>query len=418
MTRFELEARPDGQTQAHVRYADSERWAALVGGERWGYLAQHVLGDPSREATLTEIEALVALGSDLVVTSEPALLAVRDQHLARGLNLMSPEEAFVIAGVWSRVTHAAFIGGSWGTNVGSYYRALAHALAPAAPPALSRLANLERTECGGRTLFDLVDSILRRLASSCRALDRLVATWQCVTDNDSLSELLDELDRVVLNSWAIYDNLALLLTERFAIPVRSAADVSLVSAKWRRKLRASGGAALDEIVEAHRPHLMASHEVRHQLVHRAALLPITEASSGGKGGTPLVWFEGNDLLGNLAASAQELGQNVADWGVRQVFEPGPEDVVILGNDGAEHGSYTIERERRALVDPLTYGLRVAADAATLSRLLLASFLPFIDDSPTPGQSGATAAGYDWFLPGAGRVAILSSPLSGLVELPG
>jgi hypothetical protein len=89
--------------------------------ERWEYVARDSLHDVTRWAELAELELLGHLGADVVVTIDRTILSLRNHALLRGLNVMTPEEAFVLVGVWSRVVHNAFCEGAVGYNNGLYY---------------------------------------------------------------------------------------------------------------------------------------------------------------------------------------------------------------------------------------------------------------------------------------------------------
>jgi hypothetical protein len=84
-------------------------------------VARDSLHDVTRWAELAELELLGHLGADVVVTIDRTILSLRNHALLRGLNVMTPEEAFVLVGVWSRVVHNAFCEGAVGYNNGLYY---------------------------------------------------------------------------------------------------------------------------------------------------------------------------------------------------------------------------------------------------------------------------------------------------------
>jgi len=424
VTRFEIIDHGGGGATAVVRTETSETRAFLDHHEIWRFLADTGLLDRRRLGECVELEALWALGSDLIVTCDPDFLRLRDHNLMQFLNLMTPEEALVLVGVLSRITHGAFVDGRGGWNTGAYYGALARALTPAGWPAYSALAELQRHGAGDRLVFEFAGSIFDRLASTGRALDRMVAIWQCETNEDTLRELLDEFDRVILNSWAVYDNIALLVGHAVGISLEVPSDWSLLNRKWQAQVEAMGGArgrAVVALVRAERDRLEASQEVRHQLVHRARLTPVRAVrhKPGRMVAEPRVWLTDEGGLAKLEAAIRTSGEAASDWGIEERIGPRVQDIGVLSGDpiGA---TYKVQFGAQALVDPVVFALRVSAHSAWLANEVFLALDPASDSrlaDPTKHRN-VVFSGSVWeglFSPQAASAAILSSPLSGLVD---
>lgn len=418
---FDVQDLPSGLSSAVAQAPAGETRALVSGHERWRWIAEHQLHDRGRVPDLLELEGLAALGSDVILTNDSALLAIREHPHLRGLNLMTPQEGFVLVGVLSRLTHSAFVSGLGGTNTGLYYWALARALTPAAWPAFAAYVELERHGPRDRLHFDLAGSILDRLTSTGRALDRLVSAWQCKTDNDTLAELIDEFDRVVLNTWGIYDNIALLAGHSFDISLQSPSHWNVLNAAWLNRVIENGGPkgrAIAGLVDAERAELKASHEVRHQMAHRARLRRLRLVGKGRGPDEPRVWLTGENVLSRLDAAAELQGTSLADWGIEERYPAGRESVGLVGA-GEAVDTYEIEVPQRALVDPLAFALRVAAHGARLAneafRILDPAADPRIAHEPRLRSLPGPPEQFDWSSPRAASTAVLLSPLSGLAD---
>jgi hypothetical protein len=414
---FAMEAGADGQPKAVSRTATSEQTAFLMRAELWRWLAAQELNNPARVRELFELEALHQWGADLIMTEDPDLLRLRDHQFLQPLNVMTPPEAFVLIGVWSRVVHAAFVAGPLGVNVGLHHWAFAHALTPAAWRALRALDQVRRIAPESEDVFDLLSSILDRLGAISRAFDRLFATSQCESNNDTLSELLDEFDRIVLGSWAVYDSVSLLVGTYFHVKLAKPYMWSLLNETWASKLAAlpdSRAGAIAALVHGEGPVLHASQAIRHQLGHRARLVTV-RAVRPRQPEAGRVWVSG-DTLRRLEQSLAELRISAVNWGVEDVIEAG-RIAVMTGDDPS--ASYETDHTRQALVDPTVLAARIATHAAWLAnetiRLLDLPSDRRVRDKAACDQLPSSVPGADWTSARGANVAILSSPLSGLIH---
>jgi hypothetical protein len=405
---FEI-VRRDDQWEAHTKTEDEESWTWLIGADRWDYAAkEHFPAEPSRVAQLREIDALRELGADVVIATDPELLSHRLDRWLAPMSLMSVEEAAVVIGIWSRLTHRAFVASPMGVNTGLYYWALTRALTPAAWPGFAAAVRLQRHDDRDREVFDLFGSILTRLTSVSRALDGLVALWQCPRNNDTTAELLDDFDRTILGSWAIYDNLALLVGKSLHISLGTPTQWSLLHPAWRRALEACGDSRarplLDYIV-GQTAHLEVSQEVRHQLIHRARFNPIAvrgrDATMEVDGGT----------LARIEAALRTIGADPADWGFDGTYGPGTMTVTDVNDPNAE---YEFERGRWALIRPVPFAIRTAAHVARFTNEIV-EHLDLAADPRLAGQPRFSAPSDPYFSPRGAAMAVLLSPLSGLVD---
>ena len=151
-----------------------------------------------------------------------------------------------MAGVWSRVVHNAFCQGPVTYNNGLYYWALTRALTPASWPGYCAFVRMRWRGDDGPVLLELASSILDHLTAINRALDRLVVLWQCDTNNDTISELFDEFERVVLGTWAVYDNVALLAGTYFGISLTPRTAWNVRDKGWRKAVERARGWLKDQ----------------------------------------------------------------------------------------------------------------------------------------------------------------------------
>jgi hypothetical protein len=188
---------------------DRKSVAGVHGYARYQHIVEKHGLDPLRLADFFEVEGLAAHGADIVITEQPDLLLARDRDLHNDLPVMTPEEAFVVVGVWSRLIHKAWVTGPVGLDVGSYYRSLAHALTPAARPFFASASGQTVLVHSGE-IYEFWMSVLECLTRLARGLDQMVTLWQCPSDNEVNDELLADFDEVIRDVWRVYDNLALL----------------------------------------------------------------------------------------------------------------------------------------------------------------------------------------------------------------
>ena len=197
--------------------------------------------EPARLADFFEVEGLAAHGADIVITEQSDLLLARDHGLLNNLPIMTPEEAFVVVGVWSRLIHKPWVRGPSGVNVGLYYWCLGRALTPAARPFLASIGSQKELRYRNE-VSELEMSVLHGLARLARRLDQMVALWQCPSDNEINDELFADFDDVVRDVWRIYDNLALLSGYYLDITLAHKKTWlwGLLGGDWTRTMKESG----------------------------------------------------------------------------------------------------------------------------------------------------------------------------------
>jgi hypothetical protein len=414
---FELRTNDDtGDVGATLTSDESITYVGNMFRERWEYLARGSLHDVARWRDLAELELLAHLGADIVVTLDPQILAIRNDPLLQGLNVMTPEEAFLLAGVWSRVVHNAFCQGPVTYNNGLYYWALTRALTPASWPGYCAFVRMRWRGDDGPVLLELASSILDHLTAINRALDRLVVLWQCDTSNDTISELFDEFERVVLGTWAVYDNVALLAGTYFGISLTPRTAWNVRDKGWRKAVEGTGEArarSLAQLIRADQPRFEASEQIRHQLAHRARLSPVRQitGSGGRQEEEPRIWLSGEAFVAFENALAR-MGVSPDTWGVAARLPAGKLKV----NEVSEGPSVWIEvdREAQALVDPVVLAIRLASHAAGFANASFRILDPLSDPRMPDRSLCAGAPSEEWATPQAASLEILSSPLSGLI----
>ena len=380
----------DARVSAVMDKEDRRSEAGVNGRVSYQHIVEKHGLEPSRLADFFEVEGLAAHGADIVITEQADLLVARDQGLLSNLPIMTPEEASVVVGVWSRLIHKPWLRGPSGVNVGLYYRCLGHALTPAARHFLASI-------CGQKELryrdevSELEMSVLQGLARLARRLDQMVALWQCPSGNEINDELFAEFDDVVRDVWRVYDNLALLSGYYLDIPLDHDKPTlwGLLTDDWKRAMKRSGsvGRAVASLVSTHAPRFRISQQLRHRAIHRAQLRNLTLQELGGPR-KARIELEGQELLA-FEQATKLMGHPAEAWGLDQTVSPG-------------------------LLDPMILAPRLVAHAAYMTNRIFEILKPQNDpDSPTiETDSGPEDV---LFRPYAANSAILSSPLSGLID---
>jgi hypothetical protein len=399
---------------------DSEvSWAF---SERANYMSLiEASGLPSdRIASFLEVEGLARYGADIVVTEDSVLLAHRDDPRLRELPLMTPEEALVVVGVWSRVTHRAWVEGPRGVNNGLYYWALARAVTPAAWPGFAAFVAGERYfGLRGRYMLDLAGSILEGLSRLVRELDTMVSLWLCPPDNDVNDELVAEFDHVVTDVWRVYDNLAALSGEYLGIELDREKPLlwGLRTVEWKKAMRDTGGnrgRAIVALVSAESLRFKLSHQLRHRAIHRAAFRPIAMGSTNHPH-EARIWLEGDDLAA-VENAITGMGHQPEAWGLTNIDPPAAIPTAWSGDPQM----WLVEYDRRGLLDPMMIAPRLVAHAAHMANSIYekldAQSDPRLPTKP-PGEPppvGPDGMGRIW-QPWGANSAIRSSALSGLIS---
>lgn len=360
---LEIEEQPeiDG-VMYRVRWNETnESWGgmlALGGFREW---AERTLPRAAHRSA-REVLAAHELGAHIVVTTDRHLLRLRTNARLRDVNLLSPMELGPLMGVWARVTGA---GGSFAhlhLSRSLYYWSLARAVTPAGWPAFGAWVHGERTFPRGRLLLDLAQSVLTRLDFLLSKLDEMAVVWQREVNNTTGDLMAALMDDVLLRSWAIQDNLALLVGHWFEIELREDAAWSLTNPRWRKAIRAAGaGATLEVIARALGP-IPASEQLRHHAVHRASLSSTRfEGEAGVEARIRLV----APLSSDLRSSLLDGGQQPESWGLSE------EKPAQLVHYSVDHGDglrekFEAEEPGGAFLDPMPFCAQLVASVAFLA----------------------------------------------------
>jgi hypothetical protein len=364
---------------------------------------------------LLEVEGLGALGADLVVVTDPGLLAARDDKFLLPWNLMTPEETLVTVGVWSRTVHAPFIPGAR-VNNGLYYWALARALTPAGWPAFCGWVYGERCLPDGREMMELAGSILEHIKTMTQCLDSIFFLWQCGTDNDTMDDTLVQFATLVSTAWSIHDNLALLIGRYLAIDLKPkhSAQWELGHKKWRKALgeRAQDDARaqkiLDRLVTADHE-VVAVQQLRNDFLHRARnrMRRVSSDSAPDEG---RIHMEGDTFeIIERELSATALG--LAGWGIDHVVPAGRYPVT----DISTNESWEMDEKRSADLDPLVFGTRLTDHVAQLVDAVFAVLDPASDERIAHRDRCRDKDLQDWASPRAARSVIATSGLASRVD---
>jgi hypothetical protein len=381
-----------GETRvsAVIRKENRRSEAGVNGRVSYQHIVEKHGLEPSRLADFFEVEGLAAHGADIVITEQPDLLVACDRGLLNNLPIMTPEEAFVVVGVWSRLIHKTWVRGPWGVNVGRYYLCLGRALTPAARPFFASIGSQKELRHRDE-VSELEMSVLHGLARLARRLDQMVALWQCPSDNEINDELFDEFDDVVRDVWRVYDNLALLSGYYLDIPLDHGKPTlwGLLTDDWKQAMKRSGavGRAVASLVSTHTPRFRISQQLRHRAIHRAQLRNLTLQEWGGPR-KARIELEGQELLA-FERAAKAMGHPAEAWGLDQTVSAG-------------------------LLDPMILAPRLVAHAAYMTNRIFEILQPQNDPDPSTIEMGSAPEDV-LFQPYAANSAILSSPLSGLID---
>jgi hypothetical protein len=358
------------------------------------------------------------MGAHIVVTKDKGLLANRADGRLREANLMSPTEAGVLMGVWAR---AAGHGGTFShfrPAEPMYYWALTRALVPASWTSFGAWIRGARVFPDGDRLADLAQSVLARLDYLVETVDEMAVTWQRQVGNDAIDRLTGLFDDVLLRTWAIQDNLALLVGAWLQIDLPNRMSSSFHNHGWRRAVRATGqaGRSLVESTAALRRLLAASEELRHHAVHRESLGGLRyRTETGEEARIRLPASKSKPIVNRLRSS----GHDPEAWGI------GPEFGPAIVHHSVDHGGglkETFEEQDPggAFLDPMFFAVRLTATVAHLSNEVFRILDP-VTDPRLPEQLRERALmppTEHWLTAEVGRELILTSPLSGLVSWTG
>lgn len=363
-----------------------------------------------------ELITFARMGADLIVTADPELIGQRNQGKFVALNLMTPGEAAVLIGVWSRTIHQAFFPG-YGVNNGHYYWVTARALTPSAWPGHCAFVHGERVLPNGPEMEDLAGSILDHLKMLIRGLDRMMATWQCPINNDTTDELLHDFAHVVEDAWTVHDNIALLAGRYLAITMDNpnGPGWDLVNKNWRKAIRDCGdarGPALLDYLRSDDPAMRSIKALRNHLGHRARDRMIQGQILGGD---EEAWIKlDGDLLEGLVRDLAQTPEGTAGWGLAPVT---PVQRVHASNTDGEAWEQ-IEPAHTSL-DVMSFAARTIAHTAATADAAFRILAPQTDDRiPHRDRCQGIPQDQDWAGDHIADFALACSGIAGLVDRHG
>lgn len=354
-------------------------------------------------------------GARFVVTKDRHLLECRDLVPLLDVNLLTPLEAGVVMGVWSRATDRNGLFSHWAAGDFMYYWALARALTPAGWPAFAALVHGSRVFPNGDRLEALAQSILTRLDYLVEALDDLFVLWQREATNPVTEDVGNLLDGILLRGWAVQDNIAVLTSKWFGIATDDPRLISLHDRRWRKAVRdvsPRAAAVLDAIQPTARL-LRASQTLRDHAVHREVLRTMRlRREDGDERATFLL---PSVLGGELRTGLTSAGERPQDWGLAEEIQPH-----TVHNTIDHGGGYVEEFEGPSLsgafLDPMAFAARFVASTAKLANAAFAAIAPESDPRlPEPLRARSLRLDREpWASAEVGWQLVLTSPLSALV----
>lgn len=390
-----------------------DRAIGYMGSLRNAEQLSQMYGTHSREIQKLLLDAWVpaAIEADLLITTDPRLLAMRDR--LRLAEVVTPREALTIIGPWSRGVHRAFLG-LFGLNPGLYWAAVTRAVVPHVHPLWGAIVGGERLSHGTSPLMPLGQSINTRLAGMIRRLDRMAALWQLPTNNDRLDELADQFDSCVLEANAVMDTMARLVGTSLGISLGGETEWGLLRKPWRRAVSQSGpaGRAIADYVLSRRPHIELSLQFRHHAVHRERLKVIRvrkqadpEVSRIRVDGPLLEW---------VMLRLEQMSEAPTAWGLGDIHRRARVHVSSTGRTGVIE--YEVDEPEWSELDPMPFASRlVATTAATVDEL--ARMLYLADEATHDRQREDVMSEPTFpFREIDGQLAILLGPMSGLVPV--
>jgi hypothetical protein len=366
-------------------------------------------------AAAHDVRAAYDAGAQFVVSSDRAILKARSVRGLHEVNVLTPLEAGVLMGAWSRATGRNGLFSHWASGDFMYYWALARALTPAGWPAFGAFIHGRRVFPSGDRLEALAQSILTRIDYLVEALDDLYLLWQREVTNPVIEDITNLLDGILLRGWAVQDNAAVLISTWFGAGLDDPARISLHERAWRKAVRDSGpgAAAVIDAVQPTALRLRASQTLRHHAVHRETLSAMRVRRENGDEEASI--FLPAPVSSDLRTGLQSAGEKPQDWGLDDEIAP------HLVQHSVDHGNgYVEEFEAEgfggAFLDPMAFAARFIATVAQLANDLFGSLQPAEDPRlPEPLRSRALRSEREpWATPEVGWQLVLASPLSGLV----
>jgi len=365
-------------------------------------------------AAAHDVLAAHEAGARFVVSKDRILLKARDGSPLREANVLTPLEAGVLIGVWSRATDRNGHFSYWTAGDFMYYWALARALTPAGWPAFAALVHGSRVFPRGERLEALAQSILTRLDYLVEALDDMFVLWQREVSNPVTEDVGNLFDGILLRGWAVQDNVAVLVSTWFGVAMDDPRTISLHEPKWRKAVRELGPAAA-AVVEAIQPaarRLRASQTLRDHAVHREVLRPMRFRRDDGD--ERAMFLLPSEISTELRTRLTSAGEKAENWGLEEEITLHP------GHNRVDHGGGYVEEFEApgpggAFLDPMAFASHFVASVAKLANEVFAAIEPASDlRLPEPLRARALRSDREpWASVEIGWQLVLVSPLSGL-----
>ena len=411
---LEIEPIPRTQgAQLRINWGDGEKSVGgmyhLGGVDMWAPqgLRAGVVSDAM------EVVAAHEMGAHLVITADRRLLRERDGRPFEEVNLVTPREALVILGCWSRHAGAGGDFAYWHPFASIAYWAFARALTPRGWPAFGAWTYGERHLPQAKRLAALAQSVFVRLDFLARALDEMFVLWQRVPTNDTQDVLAARFDEVLMRVWAIDGSLARLVGYSTDVCPESDLQWSLSDRTFRRRLRTSEvGARVLKAAEHHRMAIRASLELRHHAVHRESLQTVRVADP--RHAAEMMLRMPLEVASAVVQSLRSAGQTPDAWGMGPEIAPHKVHRVAHMGDGLSEEWDEWEDGAR-LLDPMMFAARLVAAVAGLADAVFAGLDP-ASDPRLPEQLASRARrppSEGWAKPDRAAELLLSTPLSGL-----
>jgi hypothetical protein len=365
-------------------------------------------------AAAHDVLAAHEAGARFVVSKDRSLLKARDLDPLREANVLTPLEAGVLIGVWSRATDRNGHFSHWAAGDFMYYWALARALTPAGWPAFAALVHGSRVFPRGEQLEALAQSILTRLDYLVEALDDMFVLWQREVTNPVTEDVGNLFDGILLRGWAVQDNVAVLVSTWFGVATDDPRAISLHDRKWRKAVRDVGpaAAAVVEAIQLTAHRLRASQTLRDHAVHREVLRAMRlRRDDGDERATFLL---PSVISSELRAGLTSAGEKPQNWGLDEEITPHTVHSRVDHGDG-----YVEEFEEPSLggafLDPMAFASRFVASVAKLADEVFTAIAPASDlRLPEPLRARALRSDREpWASVEVGWQLVLTSPLSGL-----
>lgn len=412
---YELKISPDSNASAIVRRTAEEYTSyAILGANQAPVLARTHLGEEKLASAVVELMALHDMGAHVIVTTNEAILNHRDDGWLTDLNVVTPAEALVLAGLWSRAIGNVELAPPEPPTLWLYYWGLARATTPASWPAFTAWLEGERTLPDGRLLFDLAGSVLERMSTNMRTLDRLVLLWLQPVSNASELEISAEMDNLLLRTWAIQDNLALLSGKHLEVKLKNDMSWSLLNPEWLRAVRAQGslGERIADLAESMSDRLRIAQEFRHHAAHRVMLRPIVSSKTS-EPDRMRISVPG-EIADQITSHLARLGESGDDWGMGEEVPESTGPATVHKADGSVE-EHLETFPRTVFLDPIPFAVRLVASTSLVVNRFFEVIDPATDSRLSEAQLRLIAMNTppDWVVGQRAYEIVTTSPLAGL-----